>query len=58
MTNPHYHEKTKVELDTELHMKMGSRRLIERLWNKHPRIIQLLTNKNGDGSGPDARSEG
>jgi hypothetical protein len=51
VTNPHYHEKTKVELDTELHMKMGSRRLLERLWNKHPRIIQLLTRKNGDGNG-------
>ena len=58
MDNTHYHEKTKVELDTELHMKLGSRHLIERLWNKHPRIVQLLTRKNGDGSGRDTRSEG
>ena len=58
MANTQYHEKTKAELDADKHMGMGSRRLLERLWDRHSRIVHLLTLKNGTGDGRDARSEG
>lgn len=46
------------EFDAYAHMKVGSANLLNALVREHFHIVQILTKKNGTGSGRDTREEG